>query len=50
MICTRNTVKLIKPIAESKEKKKGTITDKKVVHVEMEKERDPEGKMMVKRR
>ena len=37
-------------IAESKDKKKGTKTDKKVVHVEREEERDPEVEMMVKRR
>ena len=41
---------LIQPIAESKDKKKGTKTDKKVVHVETEEERDPEAEMMVRRR
>ena len=39
---------LIEPIAESKNKRKGTKTDKKVVHVEREEERDPEAEMMVK--
>ena len=33
---------LIEPIAESKDKE-GMKTDKKVVHVEREEERDPEG-------
>ena len=40
---------LIEPIAESEHKKKGTKTDNKVVHVEREKERDPEVEMMVRR-
>ena len=39
---------LIEPIAESKDKKTGTKTDKKVVHVEREEERDPEVEMMVR--
>ena len=41
---------LIEPIAESKDKKKGTKTDKKVVHVEGEEERDLEVEMMERRR
>ena len=41
---------MIEPIAESKDKKKGTKTDKKVVHVEREEERDSEVEMMVRRR
>ena len=40
---------LIEPIAESRHKKKGTKTDKKVVHVEREEDRDPEVEMMVRR-
>ena len=40
----------IEPIAESKDKKKGTKTDKKVVHLEREEERDPEVEMMVRSR
>ena len=40
---------LIEPIAESKDKKKGTKTDKKLVHVEREEERDPEVKMVMRR-
>ena len=39
-----------KPIAKSKDKKKGTKTDKKVVHGEREEKRDPEIKMMVRRK
>ena len=39
---------LIEPIAES-EHTQGTKTDNKVVHVEREKERDPEVEMMVRR-
>ena len=38
----------IEPIAESKDKKEGTKTDKKVVHAEREEERNPEVEMMVK--
>ena len=41
---------LVEPIAESKNKKKVTKTDKKVVHVEREEERDPEIEMVVRRR
>ena len=41
---------LIKPFVESKDKKNGTKTDKKVVHVERKEERDSEVEMMVKRR
>ena len=41
---------LIEPIAESKDKKEGTKTDKKLVHVEREEEKDPEFEMMVKRK
>ena len=41
---------LIEPIAESKNKKKGTKTDKKVVNTENEEERDSEVEMMVRRR
>ena len=41
---------LIEPIAESKHKKKVMKTDNKVVHVEREKERDPEIEMMLRRR
>ena len=41
---------LIEPIAEIKDKKKGTKTDKKVVHVEMVEERDLEVEMMERRR
>ena len=41
---------LIEPIVESKDKNKGTKTDKKVVHVEREEEKDPEVEMMVRRR
>ena len=41
---------MIEPIAESKDKKKGTKTDKKLVHVEREEERNPEAEMMMKRR
>ena len=40
---------LIEPIAKSNNAKKGTKTDKKVVHVEREEERDPEVEMMVRR-
>ena len=40
---------LIEPIAESRHKKKGTKTDKKVVHVEREEDTDPEVEMMVRR-
>ena len=38
----------IESIAESKDKKEGTKTDKKVVHAEREEERNPEVEMMVK--
>ena len=41
---------LIEPIAESKNKKKGTKTDKKVVNTENEEEGDSEVEMMVRRR
>ena len=41
---------LIEPIEKSKDKKKGTKTDKKVVHVEREEERDLEVEMMERRR
>ena len=41
---------LIETISESKDKKKGAKTDKKVVHVEREGERDPEVEMMLRRR
>ena len=41
---------LIEPMAESKDKQKGTKADKKVVHVEREEERDPGVEMMVRRR
>ena len=41
---------LIEPIAEIKDKKRGTKTDKKMVHVEREEERDPEVEMMVRGR
>ena len=41
---------LIKAIAESKDKRKCTKTDNKVVHVEREEERHPEVEMMVRRR
>ena len=41
---------LVEPIAESKNKKKVTKIDKKVVHVEREEERDPEVEMVVRRR
>ena len=40
---------LIKPIAESKEKKKGMKTDNKVVYVEREEERHPGVEMIVRR-
>ena len=40
----------MEPIAESKDKKKGTKTDKKVVHVEREKKRDSEVEKVVRRR
>ena len=40
----------IEPIAESTDKKKGTKTDKRVVHVEREEERHPEVEMMVRMR
>ena len=41
---------LIKAVAESKDKRKCTKTDNKVVHVEREEERHPEVEMMVRRR
>ena len=41
---------LIEPIDDSKDKKKGMKTDKKVVHEEREEERDPEVKMMMRRK
>ena len=41
---------LIELIAESKDKKKGPKTDKKVAHMEREEERDPKVEMMVRRR
>ena len=40
----------IEPIAESTDNNKGTKTDKKVVHMEREEERNPEVEMMVRRR
>ena len=40
---------LIESIAESKDKKKGTKPDKKLVHVEREEETDPEIEIMVRR-
>ena len=40
---------LIESIAESKDKKKGTNSDKKLVHVDREEERDPEIEIMVRR-
>ena len=40
---------LIESIAESKDKKKGTKPDKKLVHVEREEEADPEIEIMVRR-
>ena len=40
---------LIEPMVECKDKKKGMI-DKKLLHVEREKERDREVEMMVRRR
>ena len=40
---------LIEPAKGSKDKKKGTKTDKKVVHVERKEERDPEAEMVRKR-
>ena len=40
---------LIEPTAESEDKKKGTKTNNKVVHVKREEERDPEVEMMVRR-
>ena len=41
---------LIEPIAEKKNKKKGTMTNNKVVHVEREEVRDPEVDMLIRRR
>ena len=41
---------LIEPTAESEDKKKGTKTNNKAVHVEREEESDPEVEMMVRRR
>ena len=41
---------LIETTAESNDKKKGTKTDKKVVYVEREEERDFKVEMMVRRR
>ena len=41
---------LIEPIDDSKDKKKGMKTDKKVVHEEREEERGHEGKMMMRRK
>ena len=41
---------MIEAIAESRYKRKCTKTDNKVVHVEREEERHPEGAMMVRRR
>ena len=41
---------LIESIAESKDKNKGTKTDKRVVDVEREEERDPELEIMVTKR
>ena len=38
---------LLEPIAQKKDKKKGTKTDKKVVHVEREDQRDPEVEILV---
>ena len=46
----KNCKVLIEPIAENKQKKKGTKTDNKIVHVKREEERDPEVQMMVRRR
>ena len=45
----KNCKVLIESIAESKDKKKGTKTDKEVVHAEREVERDPAVEMMVRR-
>ena len=41
---------MIEPIAESKDKKKGKKTDKKVVHVKRTEERDFAVEIMVRRR
>ena len=41
---------LTEPIAECKDKKKGTKTDKEVVQVEREEERDPEAEIIGRRR
>ena len=41
---------LIEPIAEKTNKKKGTMTNNKVVHVEREEVRDPEVDMLMRRR
>ena len=41
---------LIESIAESKDKNKGTKTDKRVVDVEREEERDPELEIVVRKR
>ena len=46
----KHCIVLIEPVAESKDKKKGTKTDKKVVHVEMEDARDSEVEMMAGRK
>ena len=46
----KHCIVLIEPIAESKDEKKGTKTDKKVVHVEMEDARDSEVEMMAGRK
>ena len=41
---------LIEPTAKSRDKKKGTKTDKKEVHEEREEERDSEVEMIVRRK
>ena len=41
---------LTEPIAEKKNKKKGTMTNNKAVHVEREEVRDPEVDMLIRRR